>query len=123
MKIMSVDDSQATRHFIRNAVEVLGYSFAEAEHGQQAIDYLQKYGAVDLILLDWNMPVMDGITTLKQLKSDAQFMGIPVTMVTTEIEKEKVIEAIGAGAKNYVMKPFSQEDLIKKILESLGMGM
>ena len=123
MRVLSVDDSRATRQFIHNAVDVLGFDFLEASDGQEGLNLLEKEGAVDLILLDWNMPVMDGITMLKQLKADPRFKDIPVTMVTTEIERHKVIAAIECGAKNYVMKPFTQEDLIAKVLESLGMGL
>ena len=123
MKIMSVDDSKSTRQFVKNAVDVLGFEFCEARDGKEALELLRKDdGKVDLILLDWNMPVMNGIEMLAELKSDSDLKDIPVTMVTTEIERHKVVEAIGKGAKNYVMKPFSQEDLIAKIMESLGMG-
>jgi two-component system chemotaxis response regulator CheY len=123
MVILSVDDSGATRMFARSAVEVMGHEFAEAENGKAAQRLLEQGGRkIDLILLDWNMPVMDGITFLKWLKADPRFSGIPVTMVTTEVERVKVIEAIGAGAKNYLMKPFTQEELVGKIMESLGMG-
>lgn len=123
MRILSVDDSRATRQFIRNAIDVLGFDFLEACDGADGLAVLEKEGPVDLILLDWNMPVMDGITMLKALKADDRFKEIPVTMVTTEIERHKVITAVEQGAKNYVMKPFTQEDLIAKILESLGMGL
>jgi two-component system chemotaxis response regulator CheY len=75
-----------------------------------------------MILLDWNMPEMDGITLLKTLKADPNYRDIPVTMVTTESERVRVIDAIKSGAKNYVTKPFTQEQLIAKIQESLGMG-
>ena len=123
MRILSVDDSKATRMFVGNAVEVLGFEFLQAEDGQAALDLLEKEGAVDLILLDWNMPVMNGIEFLEKIKSDDRYKAIPVTMVTTEIERHKVVQAVGKGAKNYVMKPFTQEDLIGKIMESLGMGL
>lgn len=124
MRIMSVDDSNATRRFIQNAVDVLGFEFLEAADGKQGIEVLEKEnGNIDLILLDWNMPVMNGLEMLENIKADDRFKEIPVTMVTTEIERHKVVEAVGKGAKNYVMKPFSQEDLIAKIMESLGMGL
>ena len=123
MRIMTVDDSRATRLFIKNAIDVLGFEFLEAKDGKEALKILlEENGRVDLILLDWNMPEMNGMEMLDQLKSNDLLKEIPVTMVTTEIERHKVVEAIGKGAKNYVMKPFSQEDLIGKIMESLGMG-
>jgi two-component system, chemotaxis family, chemotaxis protein CheY len=123
MKILSIDDSKAVRVLIRSAVDVLGFEFDEAADGKQGIEVLEKLnGKVDLILLDWNMPVMDGMEMLRKIKNDERFKKIPVTMVTTEIERHKVIEAISAGAKSYLMKPFTQEQLAGKILESLGMG-
>lgn len=122
MKILSVDDSRTMRQIIRNTVDVLGYDFLEAENGRRALDVLEDRGAVDMILLDWNMPEMDGMTLLKTLKADPRYKAIPVTMVTTESERARVIEAIKAGAKNYVTKPFTQEILIAKIQECLGLG-
>lgn len=123
MKILSADDSMIIRRIIKNAVDTLGYEFCEAKDGQEALDILQKERAdIGLVLLDWNMPRLSGIEVLRKMKSDARFKEIPVMMVTTEVERTKVIEAISAGAKNYVMKPFSHEDLIAKIMQCLGMG-
>jgi len=123
MKILSADDSIMIRRVIKNAVDVLGYSFLEAKDGQEALEIIEKEGAnIGLILLDWNMPRLNGLEVLKKLKCTEQFKHIPVMMVTTEVERAKVIEAISAGAKNYVMKPFSHEDLVAKIMQCLGMG-
>ncbi len=121
MRIISVDDSKATRQFVKNAVDVLGFEFLEAADGKEGLEVLGKEkGNVDLILLDWYMPVMNGMEMLEALKSDDLLKDIPVTMVTTESERDKVFEAIEKGAQNYLMKPFTQEDLIGKIIESLG---
>jgi two-component system chemotaxis response regulator CheY len=122
MNILSVDDSKAVRDIIGTTVEVLRYGFLEAENGVQALEVLATHpDDVALILLDWNMPEMDGITFLKTIKADNHFVNIPVTMVTNESERIKVIEAIRIGATNYVSKPFTQEELIAKICECLGM--
>jgi two-component system chemotaxis response regulator CheY len=119
---MSVDDSEATRKFIKSAVDVLGFEFIEAADGKEGLEVLEKEnGNVNLILLDWKMPVMDGMEMLEILKSSDLFKDIPVTMVSTESERHKVVEAIDKGAKNYLIKPFSQEVLIGKIMEGLGM--
>jgi two-component system, chemotaxis family, chemotaxis protein CheY len=124
MRILSVDDSAATRHFIKKAIDVLGFEFLEAGDGQQALELLQREnGKVDLILLDRHMPVMDGMEMLEALKSSDQFKDIPVTMVTVELERDEIHKAISKGAKNYLIKPFSQENLIGKIMESLNMDM
>ena len=122
MKVLSVDDSSIMRKIIRSVVDMLGYDFAEAGNGQEALDLLATDDGkdIELILLDVNMPVMDGLTTLKTLKADKRFSQIPVVMVTTEGERINIVNAIKLGAKNYVVKPFSPEELASKIMESSG---
>ncbi|MBY0451014.1 MAG: response regulator [Cyanobacteria bacterium] len=123
MKILSVDDSGIMRKIIRGAVDRLGYDFIEAADGQEGLEVLNVHvNEVALILLDWNMPVKDGYETLLEIKKNPVTQHIPVMMVTTEAEKANVIKAIQAGAKNYVSKPFQQEDLIVKMMETLGLG-
>lgn len=122
MRILSVDDSAATRYFIRKAVDVLGFEFLEAADGKQGLEILDREnGMVDLILLDRHMPVMDGMAMLEELKANDKYKRIPVTMVTVEVERAEIQRAIAGGAKNYLIKPFTQENLIGKILESLNM--
>ena len=123
MRILSVDDSKASRHAIARAVNILGYEFIEAGNGKEGLTILEKLnGAVDLILLDWNMPVMNGLNMLEIVKSDKRYKHIPVTMITTEVDRNKIVTALKKGAANYVMKPYTQQALIEKIMESLGMG-
>ncbi len=121
MKILSVDDSAIMRKIIRGAVDMLGLEFLEAENGQIALDILNRdYLDIGLVLLDWNMPVKDGYETLVAIKTDPRLKHIPVMMVTTEGERTNVIRAIQAGAQHYLMKPFTQEDLLKRIMECIG---
>lgn len=118
MKIMLVDDSRTMRTIQARILTELGYTdLVEACDGQDA---LSKLGAAlpDLILLDWNMPNMDGLTFLKALRSSGRTM--PVLMVTTEAEKTRVVEAIKAGVTNYVVKPFTPESLGARINETLA---
>jgi two-component system, chemotaxis family, chemotaxis protein CheY len=123
VKVLSVDDSSIMRKIIRSALDRLGYEVLEAENGIKALEVLQQhYGDIVLILLDWNMPTMDGFTTLEEIKKDSRFQQIPVMMVTTEAERSNAIKALKAGASHYVTKPFSQEDLLKSVMECLGMG-
>lgn len=123
MKILSVDDSVTIRRIIQSSVDVLGFGFLEAGNGVEALTVLDREHAdIALVLLDWNMPFMDGYTLLCKMKEDDRYRQIPVTMVTTEGEKSKIAQAIAAGATNYLVKPFSQEDLTTKIMESLGLG-
>jgi len=124
MRILSVDDSAATRHFIKKAIDVLGFEFLEAADGKEGLEVLEREnGNIDLILLDRHMPVMDGMEMLETLKANDRFKEIPVTMVTVELERDEIQKAISKGARNYLIKPFSQENLIGKIMECLGMEM
>lgn len=123
MKLLSVDDSNLVRKIMRGAAEVLDYELLEAADGIEALQLLQnEKGHVDLILLDWNMPGMNGYDFLLTVKADERYSHIPVMMVTTETEKANIIQAIQAGAVHYMTKPFTIEELVKKILESLGQG-
>ncbi len=123
MKILTVDDSSVVRKIIRAATEVLNIEVDEAEDGYETFDKLKALGGkVDLILLDWNMPGLDGFEVLKRLKSDAVYKNIPVMMVTTEAQKENIVAAIKAGAINYLTKPFTVEELTEKIMECIGRG-
>lgn len=123
MIILTIDDSNTVRDVIRNAVEVLGFQCLEAENGEQGLEILGNcYKEIGLILLDWNMPVMDGMAFLKAVKSSADYKDIPVTMVTSENDKTKILDAISEGSKNYIVKPFTQDEIMKKILESLGIA-
>ncbi|HEY9061072.1 MAG TPA: response regulator [Pseudobacteroides sp.] len=123
MRIMTVDDSSVVRKIIRAAAEVLQYELEEAESGMEALEILEKLnGEIDLILLDWNMPGMNGYELLQKLKSIDRYRSIPVMMVTTEGQKENIVMAVKAGAVHYMTKPFAMEDLIKRILECMGRG-
>ena len=123
MQILSVDDSAIVRKIIRGAAEILGYELLEAADGYEALSILEiNHPNVKLILLDWNMPGMNGIEFLKKAKSNPNFTRIPVMMVTTESERENIINAIKEGASHYMTKPFTVEDLTKRILECLGLG-
>ncbi len=123
LRLLSVDDSNIVRKIMRGAADVLDYELLEAADGLEALELLEKEsGRVDLILLDWNMPGMNGFDFLVAVKSDARYKSIPVMMVTTETEKSNIIMAIQAGAVHYMIKPFTIEELVKKILESLGQG-
>lgn len=123
MKILSVDDSAIMRKIIRGASDVLGMDFLEAVDGSEALEVLSREHAdVGIILLDWNMPVMNGYETLKAVKNDPRYANIPVMMVTTEGEKNKIVDAVKAGAKHYLVKPFVPEDLVTRIMECMGMA-
>ena len=123
-KVLSVDDSGVMRRIIGRTVDVLGHGFLEAGNGREGLEVLAKHHAdIALIILDVNMPEMDGFEFLERIKANPDFQSIPVMMLTTESERGKIIQAIKAGAVNYICKPFTPEDLIVKITDSLGAGM
>lgn len=122
MRILSVDDSKTVRRKIKDLAEVIGMEVLEAEHGQEGLEVLENVkGDVDLILLDVEMPVMDGHEFLRTVKQDSRYQAIPVIMLTSVSKKEKVIEAVRIGAKQYITKPFSGEDVLAKIIQTVGM--
>lgn len=115
MKILLVDDSNTMRRIERNALERLGMTdIQEAQDGADALLKLAA-GEFDLVLMDWNMPNMTGIEALKVMKADPKVKTPPVIMVTSEAEKSRIVEAIQAGAADYVVKPFEPDTLQKKI--------
>ena len=118
MKILLVDDSKTMRNIQKSVLGQLGYTtIEEACDGQDA---LSKVGACapDLMLVDWNMPNMDGLSFVKAIR--AHDKTTPIIMVTTESEKARVIEAIKAGVNNYVVKPFTPDVLSQRINETVG---
>lgn len=121
MKILSVDDSKTIRNAVKSIVEVIGIEFFEAVDGLDALKVLEENnGDFNLILLDWEMPNINGYEFLQKVKNDKRFRSIPVIMLTSISEKEKMIDAIRAGAKQYITKPFSSETLLTKIVQALG---
>ena len=121
-KALVVDDSRTIRTIIRRILLELGYEVCEASNGKEALDVLRaEEPAVDLILADWNMPVMDGFELLKHVRQDDEFSAVKVLMVTTETEIGHMKSALDAGANEYVMKPFTKEILVEK-LELVGIA-
>lgn len=122
--ILSVDDSRLIRKIMRGPIQALGYDMLEAEDGLQGLQQLKAHSTeVELVLLDCNMPNLDGIETLKSIKADPDLSNIPVMIVTTEGEREKMIGAIKAGAAQYLTKPFTEDELLTKMMECLPQEM
>lgn len=106
------------RRIIKNTLNRIGYDdVVEAEHG---IDGLAKMNAVELVLTDWNMPEMDGLSFVKALRANPRYKSVPIVMVTTEAAKKEIIEAIQAGVTDYIVKPFSPETLKEKLEKVLA---
>ena len=115
-KALVVDDSRAVRMILARVLRTTGYQVEEATNGYQALDILEREpGAFELMLVDWNMPEMNGMELLKRLRADQRYASLVIIMVTTETELEHMAAALEAGANEYVMKPFTVDILLDKL--------
>ncbi|WP_198034284.1 chemotaxis response regulator CheY [Acidihalobacter ferrooxydans] len=115
MRILAVDDFSTMRRIVRNLLRELGFNnVEEAENGQEALQKLRSK-PFDFVVSDWNMPVMQGIDLLREIRSDPQLKSIPVLMVTAEAKRDNILEAAKAGVNGYIVKPFTAETLKEKL--------
>ena len=122
MKILVVDDSLVMRRIITNHLRALGYSnILEAENGEKALQVLEKE-QVDLIFSDWCMRVMHGIEVLRSVRKNEATKNIPFIMVTAEAQPHLILEAIRAQVSDYVVKPFTRENLRESIEKVFTLG-
>src|SRR5216683_4694230 len=122
IRALIVDDSSVMRKIVERSLRQAGIELTqvfEAGNGAEALGVL-KENAVDLILCDINMPVMDGLEFIKQLPGVANAKGVPVVMITTEGSEAHVVQAISAGARGYIRKPFTAEQVKEQILPILA---
>ena len=123
LKFLVVDDFSTMRRIVRNLLKELGHTdVEEAEDGAIALQKL-KSGGFDFVVTDWNMPNMDGLELLKEIRGSAELGKLPVLMITAEAKKENIIAAATAGASGYIVKPFTSGTLaekLKKIFEKMG---
>ena len=115
MQALVIDDSKAMRSILRRILLGVGFSVHEASNGREALDRLKELDHVDIALVDWNMPEMDGYEFVRAVRSDAEFNHVWLMMVTTESETTRVVKAMAAGANEYVMKPFTSDIIISKL--------
>jgi two-component system chemotaxis response regulator CheY len=116
--ILVVDDSRIMRNIVKNTFAELKIpcQFLEAENGQKACQLLET-NKVSLILLDWNMPEMDGMQFLKKVRSMPDYKELPIIMVTSESAKYSVVEALQNGATDYIVKPIRDKVFMEKLSE------
>lgn len=110
---MVVDDSRAVRMILARNLAEMGYQVCAAADGAEALAML--HADLSLVLVDWNMPRVNGLEFVKKMRSDRQFGRVKVMMVTTETELDQMVKALAAGADEYVMKPFTKEILADKL--------
>jgi two-component system chemotaxis response regulator CheY len=117
MRGLVVDDSTVMRRVLTGALRMADIlEVDEAANGQEAVELALK-NTYDVILMDWNMPVMLGIDAVREIRASGS--KVPIIMVTTEAEKSRFIDAIKAGAQNYVIKPFEPKVIIAKIVDTI----
>lgn len=120
MRALVIDDSRAMRTVLRRILQDLGFEVIEAGDGAQALAQVEAVGFPDLALVDWHMPVMNGLEFVKALRAHDGGRAVTVMMVTTENERSQVVRALAAGAHEYVFKPFTP-DAVGAKLEMLGL--
>ena len=123
LKFLVVDDFSTMRRIVRNLLKELGFTnVEEAEDGAVALSKLRE-GGFEVVVSDWNMPNMDGLTLLQTMRADAELKSLPFLMITTEAKKENIAAAVQAGASSCIAKPFTAATLqekLDKIFEKMG---
>ena len=121
MRALVVDDSRAMRRIVTRILEDAGFDVLEAGDGQEALDVLETQETPpELACVDWNMPVMDGLTFINHVRQRPQWRATTLMMVTTESEQGQIVRALAAGAHEYLIKPFTGEAMVEK-LDLLGL--
>lgn len=116
MKVLVVDDSPTMRRIVVQMLKRLGYKdIVEADHGKDALERLESEGNFELLLTDWNMPIMNGLELVQAVRADPQLANLPILMVTTRNMKQDIVSAMRAGVNNYVTKPFDPKTIKEKI--------
>lgn len=110
-----IDDSRAMRILLGDAMRALGYTVAEAEQGRMALDRLQADGPCEVALVDWNMPVMNGLEFIRAVRAQPDWQAMRILVITSETEVEQVMLALQSGADEYLMKPFTPDTLASKL--------
>ncbi len=116
MRALVVDDSRTMRRIIANILSSAGFEILEAADGQEALDILEAQSELpELACVDWNMPVMDGLAFVTQVRKRREWRDITLMMVTTESEQDSIVRALAAGAHEYLTKPFGADDMLQKL--------
>ncbi len=120
MHALIVDDSRAARAMVARMLDQLGAGAAEAAHGEEALRRLRDGERYDALLVDWNMPVMDGLELVRSLRAEARFAALPILMISSESDPRKIARALIAGADEYLVKPIDTGMLGDKLA---GLGL
>jgi two-component system chemotaxis response regulator CheY len=115
-RALVVDDSRTIRSILSKKLSQLGFKVSEAENGKVALDVLRSTPPISLALVDWNMPVMNGLEFVTAARADSSNDNMTIVMVTTETETSQMLKALDAGANDYIMKPFTDEIIAERLM-------
>jgi two-component system, chemotaxis family, chemotaxis protein CheY len=115
MRALVIDDSRAVRMIIGAILRELGMEVIEAADGLEGLEQLRRSPDVELVLVDWNMPGMNGLDFIRAVRAQGAYAALRILMVTTEAEGAQVTRALNAGADEYLMKPFTRDVLVAKL--------
>jgi two-component system, chemotaxis family, chemotaxis protein CheY len=115
MRALVIDDSKAMRMILKRELVALGFEVFEAGDGQEALSRLAELGAVDVVLVDWTMPGMDGMTFVHQVRAEAAYEEMRLVMITSESDPAQIFHALMAGVDEYATKPITREALAEKL--------
>jgi two-component system chemotaxis response regulator CheY len=115
MRALVIDDSRAVRILIGTILREIGMEVLEAGNGLEALAQLERHPDIELMLVDWNMPEMNGYDLLRAVRARRAYDRVRILMVTSEAQGEQVVKALSAGANEYLMKPFNKEVLVAKL--------
>lgn len=115
MRALVIDDSRTVRIIIGNILREIGMEVIEAGDGLEALEQMKRHPDVELLLVDWNMPQMNGFDFLTAVRSQRAYDGVRILMVTSESQSTQVVKALSAGANEYLMKPFNKDVLVAKL--------
>lgn len=115
MRALVIDDSRTVRLIIGKILTELGLDVVEAGNGREGLERLAENPDANVVLVDWNMPEMNGLEFVRAVRARPEYRGTKLMMVTTETEQEQVLRALDAGADEYVMKPFTRDILVAKL--------
>jgi two-component system chemotaxis response regulator CheY len=120
VRALIVDDSRAIRTILGQILRSVGFEVVEAGNGQEGLAKLAEVGSADLAMVDWNMPVMDGLAFVQAARAIPIHDPMRIVMVTTETDMARMVRAMDEGANEYIMKPFTRDMIVQK-LEIVGM--
>jgi two-component system chemotaxis response regulator CheY len=115
-RALVIDDSRTIRSILGKKLSQLGFKVSDAENGKVGLDTLRANPAISLVLVDWNMPVMNGLQFVQAVRAESCWNDVTIVMVTTETETSQMLAALDSGANDYIMKPFTEEIISERLM-------